>query len=269
MTAVPIAILSAMEAEADSIVGAMRVRDSGEAGRRRWWRGTLADTDIVVAHSHWGKVAAASTATWLVASFGVRDLLFTGVAGAIAPGVSVGDVVVGNRLWQHDMDARPILPRHEIPLLGRAALDASVEPSAQLARAARDFLAVRFERDVPRSARERLVPRTPRVHVGGIASGDRFVHDASVAAEIRERLPETLCVEMEGAAVAQVCHAFGVRFSICRTISDAADEQAPDDFSGFVDTIARLYALGIVENWLTLRAARESAGQTRSREEFG
>ena len=258
-----------MEEEADSIVGAMRVRESGEAGRRRWWRGTLADTDIVVAHSHWGKVAAASTATWLIAAFGARELLFSGVAGAIAPGVSVGDIVVGERLWQHDMDARPLLPRHEIPLLGRAALAASPEPSARLAEAARDFVRTRFEREVPAAARARFVPGTPRVHVGGIASGDRFVHEAAAAAEIRTRLPEALCVEMEGAAVAQVCHAFDVAFSICRTVSDAADEQAPGDFAGFIDEIARVYTLGIVESWLIGRAAWHAPVTTRERENVG
>ena len=257
----PIAILSAMEQEADSIVAAMTVRDEGEAGRRRWWRGTLLGEDIVVAHSHWGKVAAASTATWLIARFAPSELLFTGVAGAIAPGLRVGDVVVGERLWQHDMDARPILERHQIPLLGEAALAASAAPSAALVAAARAFLGDTLERALPAAVRARFALDAPSVHVGGIASGDRFVHEAAVAAEIRERLPETLCVEMEGAAVAQVCRAFGLPFSICRTISDTADAAAAHDFTAFVEEVARVYALGIVEN--RLRATREERAAVR------
>ena len=262
---VPIAILSAMEEEADSIVAAMRVHERGEAGRRRWWRGTLAGRDVVVAHSHWGKVAAASTATWLIATFEVSELLFTGVAGAIAPGLRVGDIVVGDVLWQHDMDARPIIPRHEIPLLGRAALATAATARDELVRAARGFVDEGYSAGVSRAVRDRFALGSPRVHVGGIASGDRFVHDARDAADIRARLPEASCVEMEGAAVAQVCAAFDVDFAICRTISDTADEAAPEDFAAFVDEVARVYALDIVTRWLSARGdagAGDGAGET-------
>jgi len=46
-------------------------------------------------------------------------LLFTGVAGGVHPDLNVGDIVIGNKFYQHDMDARPLFPKFEVPLTGR------------------------------------------------------------------------------------------------------------------------------------------------------
>ena len=78
-------------------------------GRRTYHSGRLWDTPVVVVFSRWGKVAAATTATHLISDFGIDEILFTGVAGATQPGLKVGDIVVGARLWQHDMNAPPSL----------------------------------------------------------------------------------------------------------------------------------------------------------------
>lgn len=53
---------------------------------------------------------------------------------------------------------------------------------------------------------------------------------------------------MEGAAVAQICHEHGVPFSIVRTISDSANEEAALDFPEFLKNVAGPYALGVVGN---------------------
>ena len=246
----PTGVMGAMVEEVDSLIAAMDVVERGTAGRREWWRGALGGRDVVLVHSHWGKVAAASTATWLVTAHAVDRILFTGVAGALDPALRVGDVVVASETVQHDMDARPILPRHEIPLLGTSVLATDEAGRAALERAARAWLDESFETDVDAATRERFALDRPRVMLGGVASGDRFVHAPGDAEELRARLPGALCVEMEGAAVAQVCAAFDVPFTLLRTISDAADAGAPVDFPAFVEQVARRYALGIVTRWL-------------------
>src|SRR5262249_38323906 len=109
-------------------------------GRRTYHSGRLWDTPVVVVFSRWGKVASATTATHLISDFGAEEILFTGVAGAVQPGLKVGDVVVGARLWQHDMDARPLFPRHEIPLLGRNSFASDETRREQLLEAAAAFL---------------------------------------------------------------------------------------------------------------------------------
>jgi len=142
------------------------------------------------------------------------------------------------------MDARPIFPRYEIPLLGVSSLPVNPLHTERLAYAAEAFL--REEKQALQPSFQEFGIGTPRVLKGAIASGDRFFAEAAAIQELRERLPEVLCVEMEGAAVAQVCHEYGIPFSIVRTISDSADEKAPVDFQKFVERVARSYSLGII-----------------------
>jgi len=103
--------------------------------------------------------------------------------------------------------------------------------------------------------RELLIDNA-RVHSGLIASGDRFVSCAVAAANIRRDLHaaghSVLAVEMEGAAVAQVCFDYGVPFAAMRTISDRADADAHVDFSAFVQQVASPYALAIVQQFIRL-----------------
>src|SRR6202012_1604985 len=80
--------------------------------------------------------------------------------------------------------------------------------------------------------------RVPQVHRGLLISGDRFVSTAAESALLRRALPDALAVEMEGAAVAQVCHDYGVPFAAMRTISDRADDAAHGDFTRFVSAVA-------------------------------
>jgi adenosylhomocysteine nucleosidase len=73
-----------------------------------------------VVFSRWGKVASATTVTYLIVEFGITELIFTGVAGTINKDLNIGDIVIANSLVQHDLDARPIVNRFEIPLFGMA-----------------------------------------------------------------------------------------------------------------------------------------------------
>jgi len=106
---------------------------------------------------------------------------------------------------------------------------------------------------------------TPRVHSGMVVSGDRFVASASEAAALRQRLPDALAVEMEGAALAQVCHDLGVPFAVVRTISDRADDSAHVDFSRFVASIASRYSVGVVRRFLRAPPAGTRVPSSRGR----
>ena len=87
-----------------------------------------------------------------------------------------------------------------------------------------------------------------------MASGDRFINCPEVANALRAPLlaagHNVLAVEMEGAAVAQVCVDYGVAFAAMRTISDRADATAHVDFARFINTVASRYADHIVRNLL-------------------
>jgi adenosylhomocysteine nucleosidase len=241
-----IAIMSAMAEENAALVSQMTGVFTTKVGGRTYHQGELWGHSVVMVFSHWGKVAAASTTTYLIAGLGVKEVIFTGVAGGIHPDLNVGDIVIAKQLYQHDMDASPIIPRHEIPLLGRAGIDSYPERRAQLQRAAENFVSEDLSRTISSALREEFALTGPKVRVGDIASGDQFISSDAEVEDLRERLPNVICVEMEGAAVAQVCDAFHVPLSVIRTISDSADDEAAINFPRFISEVAKLYSLGIL-----------------------
>ena len=81
-------------------------------------------------------------------------------------------------------------------------------------------------------------------------SGDRFVATAAESEALQRELPDALAVEMEGAAVAQVCHDCDVPFAVVRTISDRADDHAHLDFGRFLREVAGPLSGAIVRRWL-------------------
>lgn len=239
----PIAILSALAEEQMGLLDALEDGSEVVHGGRSYWCGQLHGQPVVLALSRIGKVAAATTATALIAHFGVRSMLFTGVAGGIAPGVRVGDVVVADGLLQHDMDASPLFARYEVPLLARSVFATDPALTLQLQRAcglALDALT--------------LSGPKPGLHTGLVVSGDRFVSATAEVATLVNDLQRAghrpLAVEMEGAAVAQVCFDYGVPLALVRTISDRADDGAHQDFSAFVKNVASVYARAIGQFWL-------------------
>jgi adenosylhomocysteine nucleosidase len=245
-----LAILSAMPDEITMVVESLTELTTQALGNRRYHAGNFQDTPVVVVFSGWGKVAAAATTAQLIAAYDVTDIVFSGVAGAVKHGLSIGDVVVGTELIQHDLDASPIFPRYEVPLLGKALLATDAGLRARLRIAAEQFLHEDLALAVPQSARDSFGITSPQLIEGVIASGDQFVDSAQEIEDLRRRLPQVTCVEMEGAAVAQVCDEYAMPFGIVRTISDAADEKAQHDFPRFAREIAGRYTLGILARFM-------------------
>ena len=245
-----IGIMAALHEEIADLLDRMEAVTTRRIGRRDYHTGLLHGQSCVVVLARIGKVAAAATAVTLIREFNVERLLFTGLAGGVAGHVNVGDVVVGSALLQHDLDASPLFPRHEIPLLARSRIPADAVLSSGLEHAARLYLEEDWPRDISPATRDAFRLSAPRVHVGLIVSGDQFMNCAAAVQALRSELPDALCVEMEGAAVAQVCHEYGARFAIVRTVSDRADDDASHDFSGFLAAVASHYSAGILRRVL-------------------
>jgi adenosylhomocysteine nucleosidase len=254
-------IISALHEEQQGLVDAMQSPYKLIHGKRDYWLGQLWEIDAVCVLSRIGKVAAAMTATTLVEKFGVTHILFTGVAGAGDKAINVGDIVVAESLVQHDMDASPLFPRFEVPLTGQAHFLPDHDLSLRLATAAHEFLEQDFLQSIERVEREVFQLGQPRVHRGLVASGDQFVSCRDHLAGVSGALPGLLAVEMEGAAVAQVCYETGVPFAVLRTISDNANENAATDFMRFVKSVAARYAFHIVRRFCL---ASKGAGQASS-----
>lgn len=245
----PIGIVSAMHEELAAAIQHLPEQQARMHAGREFRLGRWHGQPVVLVLARVGKVAAATTATALIEQFGVEQIVFTGTAGGLADGVAVGDLVLAEGLVQHDMDASPLFPRHEVPLYGRSRFDTDPALSRSLADAARSVLA-RPEDTLGADVVQAFGLQQANLHAGLVLSGDRFVATVAESDALRQRLPEALAVEMEGAAVAQVCHDYGLPFAALRTVSDRADDSAHVDFARFISEVASRYSAAVLDIWL-------------------
>lgn len=246
-----IGILGAMPEEISGIVSLLKDKKEVVKGMRIYYLGTINNVEVVVVFSRWGKVASATTVTHLIVEFGITELIFTGVAGAVNSNLKIGDIVIASGLIQHDLDARPIMNRFEIPLLGKTILcsptvmlDMAIESICELVNSGcLIHLISQKQQDI-------FSLSNPKVVVGQIASGDCFFASDADKQNLLTILPDVLCVEMEGAAVAQVCFEYNIPFVVIRTISDEANENSVVDFKEFVSQVASKFGVEIIKKMI-------------------
>jgi len=244
-----IGILGAMPEEINGIVSLLKDKTEVIKGMRTYYLGTINEVEVVVVFSRWGKVASATTVTHLIVEFGITQLFFSGVAGAINPTLNIGDIVIASSLVQHDLDARPIMDRFEIPLLGKTMLcppkeilDVAIGSINELVNA-KTLIQLLSQKQQETFSLSNL-----KMVVGQIASGDQFFASNGDKEKLSVMLPEVLCVEMEGAAVAQVCFEYNIPYVIIRTISDEANDNSVVDFKEFVSQVASRFGVEIIRN---------------------
>ena len=182
---------------------------------------------LSIAWSGWGKVSSARAATRLIANkyknINISALLFFGVAGAINTDLKQWDIVLSKKLVQHDMDARPIFEKYVIPSIKNKFLFA-------------DLNIVNWAFNNIKKAKDNgLLEGFGNVYNGLIATGDKFVNDNLEADRLRNEFDDLLCIEMEGASVAQVAIQEKIPWQIIRVISDNANESSFQDFDEFID----------------------------------
>jgi len=246
-------IIGAMNEEVSKLNLDLKGVRTMDVGMRNYHMGELFGEYVVLAFSRWGKVASAVTATHMITNYEVDEILFTGVAGGADPSLNVGDVVIGSTLYQHDMDASPLFQRYEIPLLEVDSFRIKNFYKKNAWDAANDFLSKDLTSYLLPEVRKEFGINTPKVVYGEIASGDKFFASSKDLSGLRKALPNVACVDMESAAVAQVCHEYNVPFSVIRTISDDAGDSAAVDFPKFVGSVASLYSHGIVKRLIENR----------------
>lgn len=241
--------MGAMPEEMNNIIAAISNKEIIERGSRIYYKGILEGQEVVAVFSRWGKVAASTTVTHLILEFNVDRIIFTGVAGGISPNINVGDIVIAQRLFQHDMDARPLMRRFEIPLTGKTSFEVPLQNIEIMSQAVHNFL--KNNKEFRRKLSEQDI-NYPKMVVGDIASGDLFISSKEMKNALLRNLPSVVCAEMEGAAVAQVCNDYEIPLTIVRVISDNANEEAHVSAIGFVNQHAGDYSLSIIKEYLNL-----------------
>ena len=213
-----LAIMGAMEEEIEPLLAYFDKVNVVEYANNKYYEVSYNGLDIVIAYSKIGKVFASLTAATMIEKFGCDTLLFSGVAGGINPKLQIGDLIIADKLCQHDLDITAFGHPHGYVPGGKVF----VETSKELRDVA---IKVAKENDL-------------KVIEGIIATGDQFVHSTQ-RKEFIENTFNADALEMEGASVAVVCDALNVPFFILRAISDTADMDAGFDFDEFLKSSAK------------------------------
>jgi adenosylhomocysteine nucleosidase len=223
-----IGLIGAMDEEIALYLEAMGESTASTRAGITYYEGVLAGKPVVLCKSGVGKVNASVCTQQLIDHYGVDAVFFTGVAGAVHPELNIGDIVVSTDCLQHDVDVTALgFQPGQIPFIEKWVWEA--DP--------------RFVELAVQSAEEVGAREGFRVVTGRILSGDQFVADREKVQWFYRQF-QASCVEMEGAAVGQVCAMNGVPFVVVRAMSDKADGSAHVNFLEFTKLASqRSYAM--------------------------
>uniref|UniRef100_A0A7V0Z7U9 adenosylhomocysteine nucleosidase n=1 Tax=candidate division WOR-3 bacterium TaxID=2052148 RepID=A0A7V0Z7U9_UNCW3 len=225
-----IGIIGAMDEEIALIREAMGIEKTDTIAQRIFYIGELSNIPCICVKAGVGKVNAAITTEILISKYNVDAIIFTGVAGGINPEIKIGDVVIAKKVIHHDFGK--ITPAGFFPF----DTTGFFADSLLFEIACKSATGIKFASIPEKLCKEKN--RYPRIISGNIATGDQFIADENKRRWI-EKTFSVECVEMEGAAVAQVCVINKVPFVIIRSLSDLANENADIDFEEFVKYAAR------------------------------
>lgn len=221
-----IAIIGAMDCEINDIKKEITDLEEQNYADLKIFIGTINNKTVILAQSGVGKVNAALNTQYIIDTYKPDIIINTGVAGGIADGLDVGDVVIGTYLVQHDFD---------VTVLGYA----------------RGYMCTGIEKDKPTKyyCDKKLIEKfqislqqnmpSKKIHQGVIASGDKFISGKEIKKEINEYFG-ALAVEMEGCAIAQVATRNKIPFIVTRAISDLADGKTAEYQNEFEKKISEV-----------------------------
>lgn len=216
-----IGIIFAMKEELDEFLKIVEYKNERKIFDLIFHECTLNNKELVLVESGVGKVNAARATQMLIDNYDLSYVFNVGVAGSVSDDVNVLDIVVSDKLVQHDFDITPF--DHEkgyIPNVG-----VYVESSNELLNICTN------------------VNVDTKIHTGVIASGDIFCQDEVMSKKIANKF-NALCVEMEGASIAQVCYLCNIPFMVIRSISDSpnANEDNKITYEEFLEKSCNIVA---------------------------
>lgn len=223
-----VAIIGAMEEEVRILREQLQNTKQEVIAGCEFTEGTLNDVEVILLKSGIGKVNAALSTSILLDRFKPDYVINTGSAGGFHESLNVGDVVISTEVRHHDVDVTAFGYEYgQVP-----GLPAAFIPDEELVQIAEE------------KAKEIT---DIQVVKGAIATGDSFMNDKNRVDFIRTKFPALYAVEMEAAAIAQVCHQFGTPFVIIRALSDIAGKESNVSFEQFLDKAA-LHSTKMVVN---------------------
>lgn len=228
---VDIGIIGALEEEVNTLIAALKKHKTEKIGGIDFHTGVFEGKRLAVAKCGVGKVFAALCAEAMIISYAPKLIVNTGVGGALKKGIAVGDILVAERLVQHDMDTSALGdPKGLVSGINVVYFDTDKRADEIVRRAAAAY--------------------SIKCHSGTVASGDIFVATDDLKARIKDTFGASVC-EMEGAAIAHVAYVNNTPCCVIRAISDSADEGSSMDYQKFLPLATRHSSL------ITMQLCRE------------
>ena len=216
-----IGIIVAMEEELEAVLNIMNNIEQKEIYGISVQIGKIEQKEVAVVKSGVGKVNAARVTQILIDKLNVKSIINLGAAGALSPLLNIGDIVIGEKLIQHDFD--------------RTAFDHDKGYITGVG----DYIYSDIELiEKFKKAANNLKEKDYKIKTGIIATGDIFCTDIEMKNKIYSKF-DADCVEMEGAAIAQVCYLDNIPFIVIRSISDSPNGNNEIDFDKFVELASK------------------------------
>jgi adenosylhomocysteine nucleosidase len=217
-----VGIIFAMQEELEAFKEYLKIEKEYNIFELTFYEGSINNVECVLVQCGVGKVNAARTTQILIDNIKVDYIFNIGVAGGIDESLCVGDIVLGEKLVQHDFDITAF--NHEkgyIPSVG-VYIDTDTYLLTLADSVFKSLEDVSFKRGI-------------------IASGDIFCTELKMSQKINSKF-NALCVEMEGASIAQVCYLSHVPFLIIRSISDVPNNNNVVTYEEFLSSSCKVVA---------------------------
>lgn len=209
-----IGIIVAEEKELEEVLNITLIKNKRNIFDKTFYIGSINKKEVVIVKSNVGKVNSARSAQMLIDNFDIRIVINIGTSGSVDNNLNIGDVVVADRLYQYDFD---------VTAFGRKL--GEIENIGEC---------IYTNKNILNKISKDLI-------VGGIASGDKFITRMEDKTFIRDKF-NVVCIEMEGASIAQVCYLSNIPFLVIRSVTDKLDGTSEVDFVKFLEYSSRKVA---------------------------
>ena len=210
-----IGIIFAMQEELIELKKYLHINNEKKIYDLIFYEATLNNQNIILTESGIGKTNAARTTQILIDYYKPEAIFNIGVAGGIAKNLTVGDIIISTSLVQHDFDITAFNhPKGYIPNIGNN---------------------IPIDNNLLNTTKTILDTNNISYKEGLIASGDIFCTKESMATKINTQF-NALCVEMEGASIAQTAYLSKTPCLVIRSISDCPDNNNKVAYEEFLET---------------------------------
>lgn len=237
-----VAILSALNAELETLLEAATDVEHTDIGSWTLWSGSIEDQEVILARAGLGKVNTAALAGIIWERHRPETILFTGVAGGLDPSLDIGDIVIGERTIQHDWGvlAPSGLKRYQ------AGHFPFYNPTEEFGFTPSNQLIAATEAAADTVDLTPVLDRDPKITFGTILTGDQFLQDEHLRDQLFVELGAQ-AIEMEGAALGQTAAQLGINHLVIRSLSDLASGESVEHFDRFVPQVAANSARLVLE----------------------